>query len=407
MGFPLSFFGVRTRQAVAHVMVPTNLLATLIAFETWAGEGGPAELTVLLHQHYADDETAERIGAVMRSMLRPPVSCRALVVVPQSQFLAFGTDAPQRLREVLGLARADAVIYSHDLSGDSVQRLSHAYSGAELICTGDGFGAVLQKNRHFAFVGAPLPPEMDVTRASTLDRIRSRLAGYPVRERRRSEGSIMADRFMMALPIDQFGGVMDQAPLTVCPRDVVMQVLQDVTASASELRDNIGSMSPNLPRDFAVILPETFADAGWMTFENEVGMLVAAVERHCRPGCAIVVKPHPNSRRNQAEALRGLLDGKHEVIEVEGEFKRYPIELWWPFLSGRTIIAAGHSVLTLRFIYGVDVAQPLDETYVARHVPPHLHPFFRHVLSSTMEPMRNLDGWDGQSLLYAGRVETA
>jgi hypothetical protein len=130
--------------------------------------------------------------------------------------------------------------------------------------------------------------------------------------------------------------------------------------------------------------------------------LSEAIRSNCPLGSSILVKPHPNAILRHTPLLREALNGGFNVFEADEAFRRYPVELWWPFLSGRTVIAPGHAALTLKHLFDVDVVQPMDRDAILRLTPEYLQPFLLHANDLTMTPLSRLPTWDGVSILHSG-----
>jgi len=398
-------------RAVAHVMTPTNLIAALCAFQTHRKQGKTkSKLVVLLENGHAPDDVTLAAANVLKAMVRELEFVDKLLVLTIADRAKMGLQSNGRLAEqevisFVGSPNIDTIFYPHDLSSDIVPSLLDAYPNSRLICTGDGFGQVLLRNDHLQFLG--IEPEEEQQERGVLSRVVDRLRSLPIvggsRRRRRKAGSLLPDQCALVLPVDHSGGIADQIPLTVCPREVVGDTIDAVIRSCRALTSYLEEISKSYPSSScALLLPDNFHDAGIISEQNEIAFLAEAIRRHCAPGSGVLIKPHPNGRFRHAPHLQAALGGAFAIHEVNADWQRYPIELWRDFLKSRTVIAPGHAALTLKYLYDVDVAQPLDESSIRLYFPEQYRAFLVHAVDLTMAPLERLSEWDRKTYLYKG-----
>jgi hypothetical protein len=92
------------------------------------------------------------------------------------------------------------------------------------------------------------------------------------------------------------------------------------------------------------------------------------------------------------------------VIDVGGAFRRYPIELWPDLVTASTVISTMYPALSLKYLYGVEVIQPMDAAFIERWMPPSMWASFKNAVTLNMIPLQRLPGWDGASVLYSGNA---
>lgn len=134
-------------------------------------------------------------------------------------------------------------------------------------------------------------------------------------------------------------------------------------------------------------------------------MYCSIIREQCAPGSVIFLKSHPAEMLPRNERIGEKLAGEYKIVELDSKFKRYPIELWKDLVLNSTIICMSYPVLSLKYLYDIDVVQPMDHAFIEKWFPEWTWRSYKNSLSLYMEPLKNLATWDGKSVLWSGNIE--
>lgn len=284
--------------------------------------------------------------------------------------------------------RYDELYYAHDSTGTVCRRLAAAYPSARRICIGDAFGMVYPAEYVTGYQRSPW------------GRIRRRLGailrGVP------DLPAILPNLAALILPVDPSGRALADTPLVCISRANFISAIDHCHANASALREYMtGLLADAGGARSCLMLTETYSESGHMTPEREAGMYALIVRRYCAPGTVILVKPHPLEDPGKTERLSAAVGASYVVRAMTPRFGRYPIEIWRELLLATDVISTAYPVLSLKYAYGIDVLQPLDDEMIGRWFEPSAQAWTRDGLSLYSEPLARLAKWDGASVLWS------
>lgn len=350
-------------------------------------EDGAARATVAVQLPGATDATSLELGSIVAELLGSHPMVERVLHLPSS---GVGSGSPRALRAALGNS-FDEFYYSHDATGDICRRLARAYPLARKVCIGDGFGMVYPAD----FIRRYQRP-LSIAQRLRFG-IRDLLAGPELRP----------DAAVLILPVDPTGRGLQGIDLTCVTRDAFLGALEHCRRQVSTLHQHEAALlGATAGRRRYLLLTEPYAEAGHVDEEREGPMYIDIVRRHCEPGSAVIVKQHPLESGDRAAQLRAGLNGAYDVFGASRQFARYPIELWENILGAATVICAAYPVLSLKYAYGIDVIQPMDDTFIEQWFEPGFRQWTRDSLRLYTEPLRRLHSWDGSGLLWTDKTAT-
>jgi hypothetical protein len=141
-----------------------------------------------------------------------------------------------------------------------------------------------------------------------------------------------------------------------------------------------------------------------MDFDREVEMYCSIIMQYCKAGGVVFLKSHPGETLPRNERIKERLGSFIEVIELDKKFKRYPIEVWKDLVLKCSVICMSYPVLSLKYLYDIDVFQPMDHAFIEKWFPEWTWASYKNSLSLYMEPLRKLATWDGTGILWAGSI---
>jgi hypothetical protein len=400
---------------LVYLISPVHVISSLAALET-VHPDKDVRATFLVHWPGVDEQVMAELVQIVCELTAPFGYVEQVVKISSADRDGLTAALPQSelsraLGGRLGRGRFDELYYAHDIEGGMQQLLCTAFPGARRVCYGDALGNVYQKQVHLSFLGigsnrsGPQAPGL-------LRRVKSRiaalvrrfLAGLPDQGAAAPELSeFRADAASLILPVDQSGRFLEGLPLSICHRDTVLRLIASCAGASLPLRDyQSGLLGRFRDRRKYLLLTENSAEGNFIDFQRETDMYAAVIREHCDQGSVIFLKSHPGETLPRNERISASLAGDFEVVTLDPVFKRYPIELWRDLVSCSTVICMSYPVLSLKFLYGIDVIQPMDEAFIERWFPEWTWPSYRNAVSLYMQPLESLKTWDGASILWAG-----
>lgn len=409
-------------QILAYLISPLHCIAAVAAAKALHGDA-PVRITCAVHWPGADAERTAELCAIFRRMTAEMPEVDACLAVEGDALAAIvgrpdAAAAAAEMRALCGAAAYDEIYYAHDVVGEFYRALAQAYPQARRVCYGDGMGIVYEREHHLSFLSRKTAAQAAPGggyRASWR-RIAKRLLG---RGRPRGGGDAgqpvgppsfgrapPPHHAALILPVDQSGRFLRDVPLTVVPRGVARAVLDRAVAGCTALQEHVEALlAASGNRQRYLLLTENSAEGGFIDFDREVAMYCAVVRAVCPLGSAVILKSHPGETLPRNEALRANLGGDYEVMAFDPRFKRYPIELAARLVGACVPICMSYPALSLKYLYDVDVIQPMDDAFVERWFPERVWDSFKNAVTLYERPLARLAGWDRKSLLWSGAWE--
>ena len=371
------------KRCLVHLYSPPYLLSALAALATLHPNERVAA-TVLVGLYGASEPMLADLMRVIRELADGHPQIERVEGVLE--------DSPdsEQLHSLLGPA-FDELYYSHDATGGIVRALAAAYPGVRKVCTGDAFGMVYPAD--FVESYQRKPP------VSVAQRLRGWLRAF---ER---PAPLRPDIAALVLPVDPSGRGLKGVPLTICSKATFVQAIESCHANALGLQRHMRELLARTEgRSRYVLLTETYAEAGHVAAGCEAPMYAEIVRVHCKPGSAVIVKPHPLEAPGKTERIAVELGDAYEVIEIDRTYARHPFEIWLELARACTVICTAYPVLSLKYAHDIDVVQPMDDAFVERWIEPMHRRWLHDGLRLYMGPLARLPTWDGRSVLWPAKL---
>lgn len=389
-------------RVLAHVYSTSYFMSALAAVRE-LHPGGEARITMVLHLPGASPQRHAEMASILRNFSAGiPEIERALACTPEElSGLCTRWSAARSARNLAAFLGGgfDEIFYQHDTSGVFYQLAATAWPKARRVCIGDAFGMVYEPS----FLRSYFESQGAVGFSGAARRVARRI-------RRFLQGGWEAHDFpdfpaelaVLVLPVDPSGVFLKKVPLRVCGRGVFVDVVRHCVAAAPDLARYISdTLAAHAGRARYLLVSEHYAEAGQLPLDREVEMYCAIINRHCEPGSIIYVKRHPSERFPKVERIQERLAGRNEVVVLNGQMMRYPIEIWDRLVRECRVICMAYPVLSLKYIYGVDVIQPMDDSFIEQWFEPRQWSWTKDSLALYTEPARRLATWDGRSVLWS------
>ena len=201
-------------------------------------------------------------------------------------------------------------------------------------------------------------------------------------------------------------------PFHIIPRIFYIQAIERIRAAnqASGILDRVDASSAG---DAALVLTSNYADAGLISLDEEVRLVMDIIAPMLDGVESVYVKPHPREVGGQAaavaERIRGETGRKAELFCDSNDGAAYlPLEILINQPLFRRILApfASYPCVTMPWLFDVPVEVPTGAEVIARTSLTAEE--IRHVVTEINNIRRQADklsAWDGKSILMSEKVE--
>jgi hypothetical protein len=403
-------------RVLVYIISPLHVVSTIAALRSLHGKESPI-VTLFVHWPGLSQEIVEEIGELVAEISRPFSFIDSVITMSTDERNGL-TDSKDLREIVLALRRRlgqgyREIYYAHDIEGGMFNLLCAAFPKAKRICFGDGLGNVYEKHVHLGFL-YPDAYASAPTRKGKNWSLREIFEGFRgmklFKKLDHTLHDIETSHFppdiaTLVLPVDQSGNFLRGVDLIIPEKDLVLDILETCGSSAVELRQYMDDLLQRYHnRQKYILLTDNIAEGDFIEFDAEIEMYCTILKEHCTPESVIFLKSHPGENLPRNEAIKDRLSGVFHVEELNRRFKRYPIELWKPLVAQSKVICLSYPVLSLKYLYGVDVIQPMDDAFVEKWFPEWTWASYKNAITLYMEPLKRLNNWDGKSVLWAGSV---
>lgn len=378
--------------AAAFVVSPLNIVAAICAAKALHPSGPPPMHVVVQSWPGLLPQVGREIADIV-ALLASPFDFIAGVHLVDAGGGSEEEFAKARiaLQELPGAPRFSEIYFPHDVGLRVLDELLALHPQALQICTGDALGFLVDRELH---LGLLRPQQQPTLRG----RLRAWL-GFGEQPAARK----IADQAIAVLPVDQSGRFLQGVPLLVPPKTLVEDVVARCREACSALRAHERDLLALAgDRPIGLMITENHAEAGLIEFEREIDLYCWAIREHCVPGSVVFIKPHPGEQLPRTAAIAAGLPG-FNVVPVDARYARYPVELLKELVARSRSICMSYPALSLRYLYGADMVQPMDAAVIRRWFPQRVWESYKNAIETYDAPAQLLAQWDGISVLWSGR----
>lgn len=295
--------------------------------------------------------------------------------------------------------RFDEIYFSHEMNEGTVQSLFEIFPKAQRICYGDSMGLVHSK-KHF------LESQKNIRKASIINRVDKfvyKVKCYITKENILKDA--VTNQSVLVLPVDRSGEYFINVPLKTVSKKNVLIIIKKCSMATTELNQYIKDIlkTANNGKIF-LFLTENFAEVGLIDINKEIEMYAEIIKKYCKPDDIIYIKSHPGEVISRQEKIKERLSN-YKIFSIDKKYNRYPIEIWSELVYKSTIIATAYPVLSLKYLYNLDIIQPMDNVQIRNWFPKNTQNYVIGAIEQYMIPLKKLSKWDGNSPLYVNKNE--
>jgi hypothetical protein len=396
----------RREKVLVYAISPIHVVSSIAAIRTLHA-GQLPEVSFLVHWPSMSTQGVQEIRDVIAAISTnfPFISNFLALSGPEKDALVSRESTAEIIADLVTRVGNgyQALYYAHDMEGGLFHLLSTAFPNAKRICFGDALGNVYERHFHAGLLQNANPePAKSGVRERLAQPLRTIFSRFGRKGRTASQSRPHAAALI--LPVDQSGGFLKGVDLSICQETIVRETIDDCILSARELQGYVDDLLGKYKKEIKfVLLTDNFAEGGYLELKKEIEMYCSIVRDLCPSKSVVFLKSHPGETLHKNQVIKDELSDAFDVVELDTRFKRYPIELWKALVMNCSTICLSYPVLSLKYLYGIDVLQPMDDVFIEKWFPEWTWASYKNSLSLYMEPLKRLPEWNGRSVLWSGK----
>ncbi|MFA6570372.1 MAG: polysialyltransferase family glycosyltransferase [Bacteroidota bacterium] len=367
-------------KCLVHIMNPVGVIAGLTAIETIHPRLN-VEVSMCVEWPGSEAATFDIFEVVNRLTQQFPYTIRCFIKAKE-----------QNINTLY-----DEIYFSHDLMENTSPVLFAKYPTAKKICYGDALGAVFKKKEYFSNFSpyresGNIILKLKIHIARLMDLFKPLLIkNIPYH----------IDQAVLILPIDQSGRYFNDIPLLVCGKKKTISVVEKCIKSDKQFSRYVEKiLIKHNGSKLYLLLTENMSEGGYVDKDKDISMYCEIIEKYCKRGSVILLKPHPGETYDRYSAIVKNMNDKYKIFKISNKYARYPIEIWKKLVNKCTVISIAYPYISLKYLYDIDVIQPMDIKFVKKWVNRWAWNHFINAIDLYSETFKKLDTWDEKSILY-------
>ncbi len=396
------------KHCLVHIFSPTHIISSISAIQSIHVDE-KFEVIFIIHNPMWEKVVKEIEHSIL-SLTRKNTFIKNVITIYDNNLFSKMTLAEVKLflNKKLKDFQLDEIYYSHDIGNLLYYYLCISYPEAKRICFGDAFGIVYEKYHRLSWnnITVAKPTAVNLFIQNIYINMIKLLAlfgvRYPINLNRIN---FLAHEAALIIPMDPSGHFLDHISLTVCPKELVLDVISQCMDSASELNDYIQDiLNIYHNRNKVLLLTENGAEGNFLSFEKDIEMYCTMIRENAPKNSVVFLKSHPGEMLPRNEKIQDKLRNNYEIVELDKKFKRYPVELMKDLVLNSSVICVSYPNLSLKYLYDIDVINPWDEDgFIEKWCYQDYWFLFKNGNKLYTEPLKNLDLWDGNNVLWSGK----
>jgi len=392
-----------------YILSPTHLISALSAYFSMQ-QNEEDKIVILIHWANEEELVLEELNLVIENMVKGVDYVKKIVTISfqEKNRMLYGKKIKSsilRLKTYIGYDNFDMIYYPHDMEGGMFRFICASYPNSERICFGDALGGVFERSYNTRLISQGVIKKIYHYFALKLKEIIAKLSIKTI-DLSILLKEITPHKAALIIPVDQSGYFLKNLPLLVCPKEKVQLVINTMNDNLVQINQYIKLLlSEEKIGNRYLLITDNFAEVNIMEFEKEVEMYCSIINDCCPENSVIYLKSHPGEYLPRNQRIKEILSSKYKIIELDIKYKRYPIELWKELLLNVNIICMSSPILTLKYLYNIDVINPMDNKFIEKWFPVYWWNSIKDGISLQLEPLKRLNSWNGQGVLYSGSRE--
>jgi hypothetical protein len=240
------------------------------------------------------------------------------------------------------------LFFPHSYDQESSELFENLGEDRVNICYGDGFGLAINSDfqRNLTF-------KENLSNISLLRKLYRWMKNIFILSK---FSDFLPDFFVLIIGISQDGRLLKSDNFITCQKSEVVSLINKIQKSCG-IKSN--SYLKNVS---CLLLLERFHESGVLSYEEELNLYIAILEKNSHLGGQIVLKNHPLANSRMLDDIKASLP-ELEFVEVPEAISNLPIEIWGLEETDLNVISFGNATYSLKYLYQIDTRAPFENSY--------------------------------------------
>lgn len=257
------------------------------------------------------------------------------------------------------------------------------------ICYGDGFGLAIKSDfqRNLTF-------KVNLLSISLLRKLYRWIRNILILSK---FSDYLPDFYVLIIGISQDGRLLKSGNFITCQKSQVLSLIKKIQQSC-------GIESNSYLRDVScLLLLERFHESGVLSYEDELNLYMAILQKNSHLGGRVAAKKHPLANSRMLDDIKASFP-ELEFVELSDVVSNLPVEIWGLEESNLTVISFGNATYSLKYLYQLDTRVPFENSYSL--LPSELQdkPYVADVFSLIDSTLRVMELDSGQPIVNYRRI---
>jgi len=387
------------KNCLIYIISPTHVISTMSAIKTLHKDS--INIKALIHHPYLPSKKANVIKKIIIDMLSAFPEVKETIYIEQDtvNLENKGRDIDNSisiLKKRIKDHSFDEIYYTVDFVGNMTKALFTNYPNATKTTVGDAFGLIFDEELHCSLASNTPKPNKNKFRTMALTFI-----DYFRRKPQKMKREL-ANLACLILPVYQTKNCLMDIPLVVCKKDLVLNIIGSCRNNCQNFNKYVNHLyTVYMDVNKYLLLTDNFSEGSFLELGKEIEMYSEIIRKNCKSGDVIFIKPHPGDIYQKAKILQSNFSNL-KIVELDRKYNRFPIEMWGKLVINSSVISLSYPILSLKYLYNIDVIKPLNTLFIKKWFPKWLWKSYINAMNLYMNPLKKLETWNGSSVIWKG-----
>ena len=240
------------------------------------------------------------------------------------------------------------LFFPHSYDKESSELFENLGEDRVNICYGDGFGLAIKSDfqRNLTF-------KENLSNISSLRKLYRWIKNIFTLSK---FSDFLPDFFVLIIGISQDGRLLKSDNFITCQKSEVVSLIKKIQKSCG-IKSN--SYLKNVS---CLLLLERFYESGVLSYEEELNLYIAILQKNSHFGRKIVIKNHPLANSRMLDDIKARFP-ELEFVEVPEVISNLPVEIWGLEETDLNVVSFGNAKYSLKYLYQLDTRMSFENSY--------------------------------------------
>jgi hypothetical protein len=296
------------------------------------------------------------------------------------------------LTEGLGTSKKQSqkmLFFPHSYDQESSELFKKLGEARVNVCYGDGFGLAIKSDfqRNLTF-------KENLCDISLLRKLYRWIKNILLLSK---FSDFLPDFYVLIIGISQDGRLLKSDNFITCQKSQVLSLIEKIQQSCGiKLNSYLRNVS-------CLLLLERFHESGVLSYEDELNLYIAILEKNSHLGGKIVLKNHPLANSRMLDDIKANFP-ELDFVDVPEAISNLPVELWGLEEPDINVISFGNATYSLKYLYQLDTRVSFENSYSLLPSELQKKPYVADVFSLIDSTLKVLELDSGQPITNFRRV---